>query len=260
MNRLKMRGRACVLCLWLLATGSCWAGEPLLTFVCAGQSNMVGKRCKPAELPARLRGPSEVALFFDPKTKSWIPLEAGKTQAQGFGPEIAFGAKMAELLEQPVGVIKLSQGGTNLAKQWDPDSDESPFAELRKIVDAARESREIRIAGMLWVQGGADAKSEEMASAYERNLRRLVESSREDFESPDLVFLSGRIPEKSSKTKPFWKLVRAAQQNLEFECYAWVNCDDISLGPDGVHYDTAGMVQLGERQADLMAGQLRKSD
>jgi len=71
-----------------------------------------------------------------------------------------------------------------------------------------------------------------------------------------LVFLSGRIPAKNSKTKPHWQLVRAAQQDLEMPDYAWVDCDDISLGPDGVHYDAAGMVNLGERQATVMAARL----
>jgi hypothetical protein len=42
-------------------------------------------------------------------------------------------------------------------------------------------------------------------------------------------------------------------QDLQVENYAWVNCDDISTGPDGAHYDTAGMVKLGERLAQMMS-------
>ena len=204
-----------------------------------------------------MQSPNEQVLFFDAKAEEWVPIAPGKTEPQGFGPEIAFGAKMAALLGQPIGIIKHSRGGTNLANQWDPESSGSLYAQLQAKVDAASEKRDIRVAGMLWVQGGADAKNETMARDYATNLRGLAESAREDFGNAELVFLSGRIPAKNSKTKPHWALVRAAQQDLELADYAWVNCDDISLGSDGVHYDTAGMVQLGERQATVMAARLK---
>ncbi|MEM7013844.1 MAG: sialate O-acetylesterase, partial [Verrucomicrobiota bacterium] len=235
---------------------SCWAEEPLLTFVLAGQSNMVGKRCRYVELSPDLQMANEQAHFFNAERKEWIPLEPGQTEPAGFGPEIAFGKKMTELLGQPIGIIKYSRGGTNLAKQWNPDSPNSLYAQLKAQVDTARKTRDIRVVGMLWVQGGADAKDEEMSQKYAENLRGLIERSREDFGNAEMVFLSGRIPVKDSKTKPHWKLVRAAQENLEIADYAWVNCDDIRVGPDKVHYDSAGMTQLGERQATMMAARL----
>ena len=230
--------------------------KPLLTFVLAGQSNMVGKRCVVEELPERLRGPIANAQFFAADSKKWIPLEAGKTQPQGFGPEIAFGAAVAELLDQPIGIIKHSVGGTNLAVQWDPERPQSLYARLAAMVEDAGKARPIQVAGMLWVQGGADAKSEAQANAYADNLREMIEHSRERFSNPDMPFLSGRIPAKNSKQKPHWPVVRAAQQNLQMANYRWVDCDSISLGPDKVHYDTAGMMTLGEAQARIVAEML----
>lgn len=230
--------------------------KPLLTFVFAGQSNMVGKRCRAEELPKELQKENSDALFFQPKSKTWIAIAPGRTEPKGFGPEIAFASAMANKLGHPIGIIKHSRGGTNLHRQWNPLSERSLFGELVTIVKAASKVRPIKVVGMVWVQGGADSKSEVMASAYAANLKQLVTRSRVNFESPKMVFLSGRIPPKSDKVKPFWKSVRQAQQDLKIENYAWVNCDDITTGSDRIHYDTAGMVKLGTRQAETMAKRL----
>ena len=88
------------------------------------------------------------------------------------------------------------------------------------------------------------------------NLENLIKVSRSEFENPEMLFISGRIPPKEDKRKPYWKLVRSAQQNLKIPGYKWVNCDDIEVGGDMVHYTAAGMVTLGERQATMMTGML----
>lgn len=236
------------------------AADALPVFVLAGQSNMVGKRCRADELPRHLQLPNAKAVFYLAKEESWIPIAPGHTERQGFGPEIAFARAMTEQRGQPIGIIKVSRGGTNLHRQWSPDDPKSLFGDLVRTVAAARETRSIRVVGMIWIQGGADAKSEDMAEAYATNLKDLIERSRQEFGNPAMHFLSGRIPAKNDQRKPFWKTVRRAQQDLEVENYSWVDCDDISKGPDGVHYDTAGMVKLGERLARIMAGKIASTE
>ena len=234
--------------------------QPLLTFVFAGQSNMVGKRCKPENLTKDLQKENPDALFFDAKKKSWTPIAPGKTEVSGFGPEIAIAATMTKELGQPIGIIKHSRGGMNLHQQWNPENPKSLFTSLNQQVEDARKLRPIKVVGMLWVQGGADAKTAEMANTYSDNLKKLIQSSRQHFQNPEMLFLSGRIPPKSSRTKPHWKIVRKAQQGLQLQGYQWVNCDDISTGSDNIHYDEAGMVKLGERQAKMMLVILKASD
>lgn len=241
-------------------TGFCAQEEPLLTFVLAGQSNMVGKRCRRANLPAELKKPNQQALFFNARAGKWVPLEPGKTEPTGFGPEISFGAEMAKRLKAPVGLIKHSAGGTNLAMQWNPGQPKSLYGALKKKALAAQKTRPIRIVGMLWQQGGADAKSEKMAKAYSENLKRLALQARKDFANPQMVFVSGRIPPKSTKKKPHWKLVRDAQQNLKLPHYAWVDCDALTKQKDGVHYDAKGMVDLGKLFAEKVDVLLRASN
>jgi len=232
------------------------AADPLPVFVFAGQSNMVGKRCLANELPSRMQLPNSRALFFVSKEKIWVPIAPGRTEPQGFGPEIAFAAAITENRDETIGIIKVSRGGTNLHRQWSPDDPDSLFGELIRTVEAAHRTRPIKVVGMIWIQGGADAKEKAMACAYETNLKGLVVHSRQQFQNPDMYFISGRIPAKDDRRKPFWKTVREAQQDLKMNHYSWVDCDDISKGPDDVHYDTAGMVKLGQRLANIMAGKV----
>lgn len=226
--------------------------QPLVAFIMAGQSNMVGKRCVAGELPDNLQKPNPHVLFFKAKTKSWVPIEPGQTEPAGFGPEIAFGARMAESLKCPVGIIKHSKGGTNLAHQWNPENASSLYAELLAQVKAAQSTRELQIAGMVWQQGGADSKRKEMADAYADNLAQLIQRARQDFSNPKLAFVSGRIPPKDDERKPFWRSVRSAQQDLSLPHYGWIDCDRISVGPDKIHYDAPGMVTLGNLQSQKM--------
>ncbi len=234
------------------------ADQPLLTFVLAGQSNMVGKRCKKETLPDEYKKPQADALFYQSASKKWIPLEPGKTQRQGFGPEITFGFHLAKRLKQPIGIIKLSKGGTNLDKQWSPKGPKSLYHSLLQQVKEAQATRPLTMAGMLWIQGGADAKSEAMANRYSANLTALINAARKDFGNPEMAFLSGRIPPKSDKKKPHWKVVRTAQQDLKASRYAWIDCDALSKGSDHIHYDTKGMVDLGIQSSVKMASFLKK--
>lgn len=218
--------------------------EPLTVFVCAGQSNMVGMRADAKELPAELAG-KQASLFFD--GAAWVPLQAGVTEKKGFGPEIAFAHAMGKALGKPIGIIKHSKGGTNLAKQWHPEQKADLYAGLTALVAKARATRPLTIAGMLWMQGETDSKDEAMAKAYAANLTALIAAARRDFANPDMVFVCGRVnpPEPYAHRA----LVRAAQEGCQATRYGWIDCDDLKLGPDNLHYTTAGLVEMGRRMA-----------
>lgn len=221
------------------------AGEdPLTVFVCAGQSNMVGMRSVAADLPPELAG-AQPSLFYD--GTAWVPLQAGVTEKKGFGPELAFAHAMSKALGKPVGIIKYSKGGTNLAKQWHPEQQANLYADLTALVAKARATRPLTIAGMLWMQGETDSKDEAMAKAYAVNLTALIAAARKDFANPDMTFVCGRInpPEPYAHRA----LVRAAQQGCQAARYGWIDCDDLKLGPDNLHYTTAGLVEMGRRMA-----------
>lgn len=211
---------------------------------------MVGKRSVIAELPENYKAPQE-NLFFS-KSGKWIPLEPGKTEPKGFGPEISFAANLSEKLGEPIGIIKVSKGGTNLAEDWNPDDPDSFYAKLLRVVNKAQQSRPIEVKGLLWVQGGADAKKLEHANAYSANLENLIERSRSDFNAPAMAFVCERIRASGGVNKPHMPIIRLVHENCPAENYAWVDGDDFEKGKDNVHYNTAGHISLGNDSAETM--------
>jgi Carbohydrate esterase, sialic acid-specific acetylesterase len=222
---------------------------PLKVFVLAGQSNMVGSRAVAAELPEALQGIQEQAFFFD--GQAWVALAPGVTEETGFGPELSFACQMTATLKEPVGIIKHSVGGTDLAERWDPVNPKSLYAELVEKVRAARESRPVEVVGMLWMQGERDSKDAEMAAAYGDNLGELIKSARRHFENPDMPFVAGRVNPPEAEFLHVG-LVRNAQEECRLGQYAFIDCDTLPKGPDNLHYDTEGVVTMGERFAEAM--------
>jgi len=231
------------------------AERPLRVFVLAGQSNMVGKRSKARDLPAELRGAQSDALFFS--GGEWVALEPGVTEKRGFGPELSFAARVVERLGGPIGIVKLSEGGTNLAEDWAPNRPGSLYEKLAALVTAAGRGRSIEVVGMVWMQGGADAKRPKFARAYKQNFERFIARARADFGNPDMLVVCGRSASPASKY-PNVDRVREAQESIGLPGYAWVDCDAIHMGKDGVHYSTQGQVQSGHLFADAMLGLLKK--
>ena len=244
-------------CLLVCALLNLSYAKPLKVFVCAGQSNMKGVCAEVSELPEEIRKQPE-NVVFNPKRNgpAWLPLEAANVQKAGFGPELSFAQEMSEHLGEPVGIIKHAVGGTELATRWDPDGDKSLYQVLFSYVQKAKESREIEIVGMIWMQGEADSKNEEYAAAYEQNLKDFVARARKDFDVEAMPYIAGRVnPPKGAKyVNP--ARVRAAQENAEISHYAYINCDELTKVADGVHYDAAGTVEMGRLFAKKMVALL----
>lgn len=230
---------------------------PLKVFILAGQSNMVGKRSKIEELPESLRREQSDVLFFD--GTNWIPLQPGNTEAKGFGPEITFGQQITKALGEPIGIIKLSVGGTDLAEDWSPGRANSLYEKLIRLVESARQTRRLQIAGMVWLQGGADAKQVLTATAYGENLRQFIRSARRDFDSPEMIFICGRSGPLKDK-RPGIDLVRQGQMAIDLPGYVWIDCDDIPTLPDRIHFTTLGHVTMGHRLAAAMLSKLGQLD
>ncbi|MFA7369037.1 MAG: sialate O-acetylesterase [Kiritimatiellales bacterium] len=222
------------------------AAEPLDVYICAGQSNMQGARTEKGLLPAELQAVQENVFVFNDKT-GWEKLAA---REKGFGPEISFAYEMQKALNKPVGIIKHAKGGTNLAKDWDPSDPNSLYSQLKQKVDAAGKTREIRIAGMIWMQGENDSRYEEMAKAYAQNLTNFIQTARKDFNSPGMPFVAGRVNPPAAYAFAGW--VRKAQETCAAVPYSFVDCDDLPKHDDNLHYNTGGQVELGKRFAQSM--------
>ena len=117
------------------------ADKPIKTFICAGQSNMVGYGDS-TKLPADLRKGNDRVLMFE--NGKWQPLRPHKPAIQGqrrlgltefsFGPEIAFGHEMAKAFpDETIGIIKHAAGGTSLLA-WKPDWTKEEAARVGQVV------------------------------------------------------------------------------------------------------------------------------
>lgn len=75
-------------------------------------------------------------------------------------------------------------------------------------------------------------------------------SCRKEFGGKDMPFVCGRInPPKGWNNR---EAVRKAQEGIRREHYAWINCDDLSMHKDNLHYDTKGQMEMGKRFAEAM--------
>ena len=186
------------------------ADKPTKTFICAGQSNMVGWGDS-TKLPDDLRKGNDRLLMFE--NGKWQPLKLikpamAKQRQYGmtefsFGPEIAFGHEMAKAWpDETIGIIKFAIGGTSVLA-WKPDWSKedadrvgqgrhgSLYKKLMQKVEQARKARDIEIVGFLWLQGGGDMKKADVAKEYLDNLKSLVAAVRKATGEPDLPFIYG---------------------------------------------------------------------
>jgi len=260
------------------------ADKPIKTFILAGQSNMVGYGDS-TKLPDDLRKGNDRVLMFE--SGKWQPLKPHEPANQGqrrlgltefhFGPEIAFGHKLAKAWPvETIGIIKFSIGGTSVLA-WKPhwskeDADRvgqgklgSLYKQLMEKIQHARKARDIEIVGFLWLQGGGDMKKVDVAKEYLGNLKSLVVAVRNATGVADLPFIYGSarregipddlsdlVPEKMDGRYPAAQWVLKAQFDAQKEIpnSKMVILRDIEKHPANVHYNTAGQLEVGKLFAE----------
>jgi alpha-galactosidase len=132
--------------------------------------------------------------FAAPGASTWI------------GPEFGFGHVVGNALSEDVLIIKVSTGGTSLAKNW-----RSPGAVAKRggevgpqyvhMVKTVKEvlanlgqefpeftGRSYQIAGFGWHQGWQDGCDTTMAAEYEANMADFIQDVRKEF-NPDMAFV-----------------------------------------------------------------------
>lgn len=219
----------------------------LPVFLVLGQSNAFGNG-KISDLQATWWAPQPNTEVL--RDNVWPLLEPGVLHPEFFGPEIAFGARAGKSAK--VGIIKIAVPATNLATDWSPQVAGSLHFRVLDVVQSARTTRQIRIAGVLWMQGESDATNAAMAAQYGANLTAFIQSLRRDIGDQSLPFAVCRVNPPVNDGFPYAAEVRAGQQGITLAGYTWFDCDELSLGPDRLHFDTAGQVVLGNLFADAM--------
>lgn len=249
-------GILCAFCLAQLAAAE--TPRPLQVFLLAGQSNMVGKG-RGDQLPAELRrGPDNVRILWRQGLEALVP--RGRV-----GPEVGFADVIGPAMpNEQVVLVKHAVGGTS-ALAWSPEwsaaqarrtgnHNNGPlYKELLALVRNLEQDHQIEVVGVIWSQGGRDARFEGPAAEYEENLKKIIAASRQDLGKPHLPWVIARSPKLPAQF-PHADQVRAAQERVAKRDphTKIILTDDFSQGSDKTHFDTPGQIEHGRRFAKAM--------
>jgi Carbohydrate esterase, sialic acid-specific acetylesterase len=259
-------------CVMALATGTPARADHYEVFVVAGQSNGDG-RGKASELTgtlakwakpqddvliayscSKLRGPVLTSDGFQKLQPGWS-VAPGKNRptklpSDTFGPEVSFGRGMADRLKgKKVALIKFAEGGTSLAKDWNPHVKNRLYPAFLEFTRKSLKELKIQghaytIRGMIWHQGESDAglKTDE----YQKLLTAFIGRVRTDLEAPDMPFGIGAVYDNGKRDA-----VRAAQKATAEKVKGafFVPADKLKTFDGGTHFDAASQIELGERFA-----------
>jgi hypothetical protein len=273
-QRLRVTAFVGVLCLLGLGVRPAVAKapvSPVLVYVFAGQSNMVGAATMAAQLPViapALQVPKNAVSFWGPTTdapRRWAPLQPPtevwkNTFLEGFGPELSAGRALADLHPHSrIAIVKFAWNATSLYWDWDPSRTHSKYEAMvsgtrhaiKKL--AAKMKAPVRIAGFFWMQGESDANTYDHATSYGASLKEFIASVRADFRSPNLPFVIGQIDDVRKYHPvllPYSNFVRAEQGRVaRADRHAFlVKTDGLEhAAASPVHFSTDGTIDLGRR-------------
>ncbi|GGZ87484.1 sialate O-acetylesterase [Algibacter mikhailovii] len=194
-----------------------------------------------------------------------------------FGIELSFAQKLQEYYpNEKMAFIKYSRGGSSIDSlaagkfgSWEPDfngkTGVNQYDHFLKTIRNAHEYGDINgdgiedyllPMGIIWMQGESDGdKTEEIASRYYIQLRRLMDLIRASLLSDDLPVVIGKISDSHNIDTgivwPFGDLVQYAQEKYAKtdKNAAIVRSTRNYKYSDRWHYDSNGYIDLGKEFA-----------
>ena len=162
----------------------------------AGQSNATGVAAPGSGFSqVSLSTPAEQqsSLVWDPfdylpvPKRGWLPMSTPQ-QAKGavtasFGPEVGLARAVLAETHRPLAVVKVTYGGTGLARGWNPARTNGLYAEMirftkRQLVTDQSAGIVDVLRGFVWFQGENDALSLTDAAEYLNNLTAFIHATR----------------------------------------------------------------------------------
>ncbi|MEC7987437.1 MAG: sialate O-acetylesterase [Myxococcota bacterium] len=241
-------------------------------YLLGGQSNMAGFSQR-SGLPPSLRSVQDDVQLYWSGLPGWRGLSPSSPHSSGYGhftgPEASFGRLVANYYpEKNIHLIKHAVSGTDLYAFWNPGAspdDTSNMGEGYRVFQqtvfdglAALEAQgfEVRVEGMIWMQGESDASYSPYAAAYQENLQNLIARVREDVATPDMEFIIGKIA-CTTEMCPDRNIVRLAQDAVAQEdpLVQTIETEDLERNfDDPWHYTGQSMRVIGMRFAEALLG------
>ncbi|MGB5419444.1 sialate O-acetylesterase [Algibacter sp.] len=190
-----------------------------------------------------------------------------------FGPELLLGLTLAEKYpNKEFLLIKHAKGGTALYGAWNPEWTIEKAKEIEKgekkqnwnlpeiHIDLIKSNLEIlkkksksyQIIGMAWMQGENDAGLDVAANSYAKNLKKLIEKYRTEFNETNMPFVFGQINSRYGieggaeiVRNQMEKVPQMLKQVSLIKTTTKENWLDFPKHSDNVHYNTEGQKRLG---------------
>lgn len=168
-------------------------------------------------------------------------------------PMTAFANKLSELRPGiEIGIIPCAKGGTGRADWARNLSTNSLYGAMLARIAAALAHPNSVLKGILEIGSEEDTKTSSAANNYAANFEQWVSDVRSDlgFNIPVVHTRLGTNPNISSR--PYWNTVRAQHLLVSVTGVAMIDGTGKPRLSDGVHYNSGGLVALGEEGAAAM--------
>lgn len=256
-------------------------------YLIGGQSNATGQGYM-VNLPPDFTIDKSVRFYYsqylggDGKAGEWGPLCQASETPDKFGVELSMGTMLKQLNpNREIALIKHALSGSNLYEQWNPGKNKKDTAhfgpEFKKFINTVEnglqklkdEGFDPKIKAMVWQQGEADARDiagMERSRNYGKNLNHFIKRIRKQLKAPRMLFVYGYVIPVPLDRFTGREEVRAAQKNIDqnsghklaLKRVFVIETDDLPLRSDEpdspypddeVHFNTFGILELGERFA-----------
>ncbi|MGE9296293.1 MAG: sialate O-acetylesterase [Puniceicoccales bacterium] len=231
-------------------------------FLLAGQSNMSGRVDTGFAPDPR---DAECLYYYRTDGPATSDVDSGgqfqelSTLASGYyGPEITMARNLVDKGYR-VAVIKVSDGGRSLDVDWNSTTYGIWWKNWLSEVNFALSELErmgyiVRLRGFLWLQGETDASNAGRAANYEDNFIDLLANVNAQLTAwgYDVSTMERVCALIRTQSGAHAETVRDAQITvMDASADAcWFDTDDLSMQPDNLHYDAAGIQAIGVRFAE----------
>lgn len=264
-------------------------------YLIGGQSNATGQGYM-VNIPDNFEIDRSVHFFYSKylggggTAMEWGPLCQASETPDKFGVELSMGTRLKELNPDiEIALIKHALSGSNLYSQWNPGKSKMDTAhfgpEFKKFINTVEKGIEKledkgfepKIKAMVWQQGEADARDiagMKRSRNYGKNLNHFIKRTREQLNAPEMLFIYGYVIPVPLERFTGREEVREAQkyvsQNSDHKLAVKgafvIETDDLPLRcdepdspypDDKVHFNTFGILELGERFANKINMELK---
>ena len=230
--------------------------KPIRSFLLIGQSNMAG-RGEFADVEP-IVNPSCFMLRMGRWQKMAEPINPDRDifkilYHSGVGLSASFADEYAKHTGENVGLIPCADGGTSIT-QW--QSGEILFDHAVMMTKLAM--RTSTFGGILWHQGETDCRSEETFLPYRERFLTMITALRRELGAEELPLLLGELSENICAPK--WQLGDRAvwfnqmlhELEQELPMCRVVSAKDLTLKPDGLHFNSVSLREFGKRYFDAL--------